>query len=1069
MPGNYAKPFRPLPANSNQPYAHPNHLSGCDAIPRWQNVTQVRKADWVNPADHSAGVTITNVTPFPRVDTTFDTGSSGTGECAAAAVGTCGMWLANGDLNGVVEQEVQALVDDIMACAGNDATHNKVDHNCYHKSGTKDFRKCRQIGAKWNVAMKPWHGRKGFLSNDICGSVNDAPDQVRYRTAVVTYSALFNYTTSSGSSASGGVTGSISATVDRYTGIVNCSGYFTENVSGVNFTYRGVGWGPTGGNYSGTTDVGSGTFGDTLKSLVASGGECLNDLIPLGIEFPGAVSDGFTSGNPPASPIHPYSDYTGVTQGLTGWSGSNSNHFAGGGATIDSEWQTTVQRSNTNFSCSETISSVTKNSPPGDINFNSSVSISIALSDPYTAADLLEDFKTLLDNYDLTPNTDYPWRTDEELANAPLVCFDEVPYQVSQSYTRFMDDYSQPQNGDGSWPQRAWLDPNNYFWVSTAGVGQAMNTAGGNTLVTGLRTGAILSHNPAGYDRHFWFGFNEFEQFPVYDPDSGSFLGTQWLNTAHGGFSDSALPETTLRWQDKFSAQYDGQLANVTPPPGNLPKSWIRELGGVLVGGKYVETRLTWPSVNFGRPYGVDKFAVDQTTVCVVLSAGVMSFTGNATNAMATGDYVMVGDDGIYQITVTPSSGAADSRYAAPLDQFTYTLGSKLADIPSGCDIGAGYIGKMRFWTAPPFGLLAASGVWNSGTNKTTFTIPATPYWVSVSGGAMTLAVDLYAPDASNGNPHTLLAASVTLTKTNVGDLTATVPDTDGSLAAAKFLIPHLHYSGVQFLPEYDDDRPKGDFVQLQWAFNNRAAQSGYTSPPTWYDGIAGVTGISVTDANLKFSPCCPQVVGFVPFYQGGIMGGFTPMGGSPMSPPAKPVESFSVQNLAPMPDVFQADDLYGGYWLGSAETTMVDPFWQAPFKPDAVIVLPDVLNWTEDDGTGNEDTSTTSDGGATINTQYYAHHPLVEARATRPNNLGWAGNETPPALPSGVSLTFDTSANSIPPPYWPNGIPCGAYNGGDGGGFSNVVTTYGFYLAACATIAGGGRFAGNYQKFVSC
>ena len=407
-------------------------------------------------------------------------------------------------------------------------------------------------------------------------------------------------------------------------------------------------------------------------------------------------------------------------------------------------------------------------------------------------------------------------------------------------------------------------------------------------------------------------------------------------------------------------------------------------------------------------------------------------------------------------------SGNADGRYASPLAQFNYSLGSKLADIPAGCDIGGGYIGKVRFWTAPPFGLLAAMGVYDSGTNKTTFTIPATPYWVSISGGAITLAVDLYLPDASNGNPHTALTTSITLTKTNVGDLMAYVT---GDYHAAKFIIPHLHYSGAQFLPEYDDDRPKGDFVQVQWQFNNRAAQPGVTSPPTWYDGIAGVTGISVTDANLKFSPCCPSVVGFVPFYSPGILGSFVPMGGAPMSAPATPTEHFSCQNLGQMPDSFIADDLFGGFWMGTAETTMVDSFWQAPFKPDADIVFPDILNWGEDDGTGKPDSEDVSEGGATIYSKYYAHHPLVEARASLPHNLGWSGTDSPPALPAGVSIGFDTGVNSIPPPYWPGGIPVG----GADGQYGDVTTTFGLYQTFCATIAANGRFAADYQKFVSC
>jgi hypothetical protein len=249
----------------------------------------------------------------------------------------------------------------------------------------------------------------------------------------------------------------------------------------------------------------------------------------------------------------------------------------------------------------------------------------------------------------------------------------------------------------------------------------------------------------------------------------------------------------------------------------------------------------------------------------------------------------------------------------------------------------------------------------------------------------------------------------------------------------------------------------------MQWLWNNRAAQTGYTGTvPTWNGANLGsgqptILPVNIQSQNIRLSPCCPAVIGFVPFYSPLVDSG-SGQPSDPQPPPSAPRESFRNQQLFPMPGTFQFDDSFFAYWIGVVQTTMVDPFWQAPFAPDCT----GAFQWIEDDGSGQPDSGDEDDPPFI---RYYPARPLVEARATYPANLGWAKNEGAPTLPGALSLAFDVTKNLIMPEVGPPGIPIGDVSGG----FGSVWTAYGFYLKACANIAGSGRFGTTYSQFVSC
>jgi hypothetical protein len=278
----------------------------------------------------------------------------------------------------------------------------------------------------------------------------------------------------------------------------------------------------------------------------------------------------------------------------------------------------------------------------------------------------------------------------------------------------------------------------------------------------------------------------------------------------------------------------------------------------------------------------------------------------------------------------------------------------------------------------------------------------------------------------------TLLAAGVSLTRVNDGQFTAT----GGPYATAAYMVGH----GVDWT-KYQTAAHNQTGVHLDWSFNQRATQAGYTSPPTWYASTPGCLGCTMTQFNYPVEKCI-AMVGIVPFYSGSPLGGSTPTGGG--SPPAStPIENFPNEVLFPFPDVVLFDTPFGAHWQGAIMLSMPDPFWQNPFNPDCALTG---LQWAEDDGSGEADQT----GPPVVN--YYAHHPLVEAITSS------AG------LPAGVKVTYDPT-NQIGPPYYPTGIPIGDAAGDYGG----VATDWGFAAAACANITASGRFFTNYMEFVYC
>jgi len=304
--------------------------------------------------------------------------------------------------------------------------------------------------------------------------------------------------------------------------------------------------------------------------------------------------------------------------------------------------------------------------------------------------------------------------------------------------------------------------------------------------------------------------------------------------------------------------------------------------------------------------------------------------------------------------------------------------------------------------------------------------------------GMATVAVDLYAA-STNAQGVSVPASSALASNVTLNITSDTAGNVAGDYHTAAFMVP----TGMK--PWFDDDGAKGQFVSMAWTFDLRKSSGDYHGTvPSWYGGIAGCLSLTLNQNCIKFVACCPATIGWVPFYSG------------------SPIElSFKNPLLLSFPSSFDFDDRYGAHWQAAVETTMDDPFWQAPFAPDCT----GNLDWREDDGSGHAD-----DLGATPPIQYYPARRLVEAISAIPTNYGYSGSDTPGALPAGVNLTFDTGANVLVPPYWATGIPIDSgFTGDDVDGWTSIWRPYGFFQLACADITASGRFSDVYSKFVSC
>lgn len=670
-------------------------------------------------------------------------------------------------------------------------------------------------------------------------------------------------------------------------------------------------------------------------------------------------------------------------------------HYASGGASV-------------------TQTSFTVDWVPSNHGDNSEFHASLTLSDPYTIDDVYAKAASMAANWLLTDNATFPFSTSSEITIAPLVTADEKQTAVSPEPSNpcMVDDFRNPiadADGNapfstdwlGTWAQMGWFDPDNFSWVFATGQNQSTAAATGlaGPIFTGADIGAPL---PAGYGQAVGGG-----QYGVFNRDHANYFrrncifGAGWTTGAEtvGAFTPSYLPGNTPQWTD------DNQATTL------YPCAFVQSEGNGVYLQKWCEIPVSRPSINFARPYGPDKFSLDETAVYFVsdFTSGVVTLQNSGDFSTPTSLPFTTGD-------IVGSARVGGFFHVTAVGTDTVTLGAKKCDLPAGWDTpsrdGAACFGKLLYPNAPGMdftdstaevgGRVASTVAVNVPPTTSTITTSTTQKYLSITTPETVVLLDKD------------LNVLATVAATRVDDTHFTIPiDMTGS-APVVWMVPNVLNDGSTPGTKYKfaDSRSKGDYVYR-----------------TWVVKIADGTVLSSTQnqACLGTSACGVNMTGFSPNGEG---------------------------TLWPFP----ASVNVGEVWLGRIDTWMPDPFWQRPHTPVAATVdgqtfVPgtDLLTWNEDNGECNPDSVTVGGGGENIFKLFYPMKPFVESRITIPTIDG----ETPPTIASGVDITAGLPA------------PIQAEVGDAEGPLVNAIivpqTNLSIMLTQRGCIQGGGRFAQNY------
>jgi hypothetical protein len=916
-----------------------------------------------------------------------------------------------------------------------------IDFSVCHKQGFKNV----QARRNWHGAL-PWTAPEAGCQTNVCAggsgwqAYQSTASQTKYLT--VTYDVHFsNLADFDGSSDSGDLTGA--RTVNATSGEITSTVISTETIKSGQITpgtpvITYFSNGGAGYNY----DVGTAT-----DIPFASGGTTkLDSGFDLHCGFPafnpggsfGSLADYVASWNTghPSAPLPAITD-------PNNYSGHASDTLFGTTQTVDAEFSRTGTTVSWDFSTS--FPSDNPGAPLVHYSYNGSVTLSDTNASSTVLADLTDN---LLSLWPLDDDSLYPWRTDLKVSVAPLVSRLENgptspigfnPYTVDD-LTAPIDDADGHAPFSGSWAptysQRAWFDPAAYQWTFAPGT-DATNAAATGLLL--LFDGSILgSPKPAGYQNFFDFGYIDMVGCCYRPPDNPGFQTWSWYQVGWGmnvsTFNSNAgchLPLNATQWNNYFQAinkpqgawifyadkgNYYGAGCVSSEAPSSAGDA------GALVACKYAEILEMWPSQNFARPAGDDKFIFDENHVfCAVnLSGSGAGSTWTLTDPISgvapadgtdfTGYWGGPVVGGFYN--VTGYSGG------------TLTLGSKVYNVPSNWASksnadDAFCFGKVRFPTAPS--LLGRVQV-TPDVAGTTFTFSIAQPNFGMNSSTHQEAVDLY------DQTMTLVASNITATRANDSTFT-----TGAAWHTAKWV--QIHGAAKWYV---NDTRPKGDFALLEWLSDFRSkgeydrltgvldCSSTQVTRPTANVGGGDVANLfasfTQTEDCLPFGRCNPRVVCI------------SPNG-----------ESFPNGVTYPFPETFAFDEQYGSKWWAFVQSTMSDLFWQQPHRP---CNIKPCAKWQMDGGlcaddqpwdgsvfacAGDPDFS----GESVPPVYYYGHAPQVEARLTVPATYGMSGTEAGPSLPSGVQIGWlspvDHSSGEIALPPLPpgalqdNGEPAGA------------------------------------------
>jgi hypothetical protein len=503
---------------------------------------------------------------------------------------------------------------------------SEAANNCYRKTGAQqDFSHNCSPGWKGVAAMAVWPGRFGFIENYEC-DCDYGTLQSKFTTIAATFN-LRNFESATrvvgaanpcGDPVGAGGVYSIESHMDyQQTATVDAVGNVTRtghrNFYGarINAGYL-TGSGAYDPECGGFPIVLLANFSDVYNGcddcLEASGCTATRCGRPPGTEELGSPPSIFSSQFDTYSWF--FLNMTVACGVITFGNEACGIYFSGTAAELETWFETwlaaathTVSVSLTNSKLEIHVEASADTSGDDNVHAEISIDIMIELSGSSLFSEAMDDCIALLDEWPLHDDAVYPWRSDAKTWLMPYVRRDAAATEPALNWT---------------------VDENCDF------------------VQDQLYTGDILgSPLPAGYGRHFdfthinWTRQNNSGDCGSCDISLGATspaeipaTATQWLDYNEG--SSMATPGASV--QQIIDANYSSSS------PGPTPIAGVRMV-------KWAETLERWPSINFFRPFGDDRWRMDMAHASCISAVDAMA--GELTleediGTVAAGDLVVI-------------------------------------------------------------------------------------------------------------------------------------------------------------------------------------------------------------------------------------------------------------------------------------------------------------------------------------------------------------------------------------------------------------------------------------------
>lgn len=490
--------------------------------------------------------------------------------------------------------------------------------------------------------------------------------------------------------------------------------------------------------------------------------------------------------------------------------------------------------------------------------------------------------------------------------------------------------------------------------------------------------------------------------------------------------------------------------------------------GQSLMMQKIAYIKEIWPSQDFARPAGADKFIFDETKVyCVVNISG----SGGGSTWTLTALDGTTPPDGLDLSGTWGGKSVVGFYTGCSYSGGTLTLGTKVSDVPSDwasasgdtttafgklrwpavaallgrnyvlqvADIGVARVLKTYSLTSLGLGTTAdALDLYDVNMNQlaSNATVTRIKRWKSQNYSLGNVIIDSNAnlqvctragtaggseptwathtgDTTLDGDPSGGVIWTLVLTGSFAVDQTFTVANSYSSISKTAWIT--IHGAANWY---WDDNSIKGDYVYYDWTFDYRTNGeiarlagvtdcAGHTPPSGGPTANYNFSAFTQSQNAIQFNPCSPMVLCSSPngeIFDNGMTFGTI----------------YTIRNN----DTGALRTSVAAPTLASNETLVQQPAWPATFNFDASygarwqsefeeIMIE--LYWQGPHRPCGLDSSIawTEDGTdgngiceANSGTVYYfQHRPYVEARSVLPSNGGPNQNETAPALPSGITV----------------------------------------------------------------